>query len=110
MEAFPVQEARDPVLVRFEEFLLNTLRQSDICKDNQGIYMFNANQAAYVVEESETLNQQNATRKRLASAMPSFQHIIKRLPPSNRGKIIWHVFFSCMDRLTDMLFIVEYRS
>lgn len=103
-------DARDPFLVGFEEFLLKKLRQSDVCKDDKGIYMFNVNQVAYVVEESETRDQQNATRKRMASTMPSLQHIIKRLPPSNRGKIIWHGFFSCMDRLTDMLFIVEYRS
>jgi hypothetical protein len=90
MEPFPVQEARDPVLVRFEEFLLNALRQSDICKDNQGIYMFNVNQAAYVVEDSIAEAQQRATRTRMIK--DSINVVRKKCPRTGHGKPSHHLF------------------
>jgi hypothetical protein len=86
MEPFPVQEARDPVLVRFEEFLLNALRQSDICKDNQGIYMFNVNQAAYVVEDSIAEAQQRTTRKRIYEVISSCDVQLRKCNRSGKGE------------------------
>ena len=79
-------DARDPFLVGFEEFLLKKLRQTDVCKDDKGIYMFNVNQVAYVVEESITEAQQRTTRKRMNEVSSSFNIQLRKCNRSGKGE------------------------
>jgi hypothetical protein len=83
------QDNRDPFLVSFEKYLLCNLTQNDVCKDKDtGVFLFNVNRVAYLVEKSHTVDQQRATRSRLSDALPSINPTPKRLPPSNRGECI----------------------
>jgi hypothetical protein len=85
-------DARDPFLVGFEEFLLKKLRQTDVWKDDKGMYMFNVNQVAYVVEESIAEAQQRATRTRMKKDLPSFNVVRKKCSRTGHGKPSHHPF------------------
>ncbi len=98
--------ARDPFLVGFEEFLRKKLRQSDVCMDDQGIYMFNINQVAYVVEDSITEAQQRTTRKRINEFSSSFNIQLRKCSRSGKGEnhgSLLHLLqiFYTEDRQTD---------
>ena len=81
------RDKRDPMLVSFEKHLLQKLAQSDVCRDERsGTYLFNVNRVAYLVEKSETKDEQSTTRRRMKDALPSLAHIIKRVPPSNNSE------------------------
>jgi hypothetical protein len=93
--------ALDPMLVGFEEYLLKKLRPSDVCKDNQGVYMFNVNRVAYLVEESESKDQQRVTQRRIKDAVTSINVTSKKCPSSGRGKTALFLFVAYIDRQTD---------
>ena len=84
----PAEDGRDPLLVGFERYLLSKLGQADVCKDERGVYLFNVNRVAYLVEKSEDEGQQRITRRRLNAGVPSVQHITRRVPPSNKGEVL----------------------
>jgi hypothetical protein len=73
---------RDPQLRAFEQYLLRNMRQTDVTTDHEGIYLFNVNQVAYIVEGSTTNEQQTCTRSRLKKAMPSLQSLSRKCPHS----------------------------
>jgi hypothetical protein len=60
-----VHNSRDPALAKFEWYILGSLSASDICKDEEGVYMFNINQVAYLVEGCKTQYEQKAIKKKL---------------------------------------------
>jgi hypothetical protein len=76
---------RDPQLRAFEEYLLQNMRASDVTTDEEGVYLFNVNQVAYLVEGCTTNDEQRQTRRRVGHALPNLEHIIRRAPPSNKG-------------------------
>jgi hypothetical protein len=79
------QKTRDPLLVQFEEYLLHSLRANDVEKDEEGVYVFNVNQVAYLVEESKTEEQKRASRRKVASALDQVLHTTKHSHRSNKG-------------------------
>ena len=79
------ENRRDPQLRAFEHYLLDNLRQSDVTKDNEGVYLFNVNQVAYLVEGCCTRDEQRATRNRLKDALHSLSYVIKRVASGNKG-------------------------
>ena len=80
------RDARDPFLVNFEKYLVEKLKPADMYKDNLGVFLFNVNQVAYLVEQSNTKDLQRATRKRISDSLPLYMHVTKRVPPSNNGE------------------------
>ena len=88
------QDNRDPFLVSFEKYLLGNLTRNDVCEDHDtGVYLFNVNRVAYLVEKSQTKDQQRVTRNRLSNALPSINPTLRRLPPSNNGKFLCCMWF-----------------
>lgn len=88
------QDNRDPFLVNFEKYLLGNLTRNDVCEDHDtGVYLFNVNRVAYLVEKSQTKDQQRVTRNRLSNALPSINPTLRRLPPSNNGKFLCCMWF-----------------
>ena len=61
------------MLVKFEAYLLGNLRASDVCKDEEGAYMYNANQVAYLVEDCKTKDQHKVTKRRMQEGIAEFQ-------------------------------------
>jgi hypothetical protein len=82
-----IEASRDPVLRRFEDYLCSRLRQSDIIMDN-GIWLFNVNQVAYLAEGCETKEQQKATKRRIRDAMNSINIVVKKCARTGNGKHI----------------------
>ncbi len=78
-------EGSDAILSAFEDFLVKNMKASDIMRDEEGVLLFNVNQAAYLVEKSETLDEQRQTRKRINKALQSLPYIIKCASPGNKG-------------------------
>ena len=66
-------EGRDPVLVQFEQSLFQELDalmkrgnpQDYVIKDEQGVFLYNANQCAYIIEACQDSNKRNNTRQRV---------------------------------------------
>ena len=77
---------RDPQLRAFEQYLLSNLRQTDVTTDHEGVYLFNVNQVAYLVEGSINRDEQRVTRRRMADALPKIQAVIKTCDKSGRGE------------------------
>ena len=82
-----VEDRRDPQLRLFEDYLLKNLKASDVVTDQEGFYLFNVNQVAYLVEESSTKVEQKSTVRRVNNGLPGIHHEMKRVPPSNRGEL-----------------------
>lgn len=76
---------RDEQIKAFEEYLLRNLKGGDVIKDTDGIYFFNINQVAYIVEGCTTPDQQMSLKNRLTHAIHAVTRITKRLPPDNIG-------------------------
>ena len=91
---------RDPQLRAFEQYLLSNLRQKDVTTDHEGVYIFNVNQVAYVVEGSTTNEQQTCTRSRLKKAMPSLQSVSRKCPHSGKGEALLVIYVNDMDGQT----------
>lgn len=94
-----VEQQRDAQIVQFEQYLLQNLRASDVAKDEEGVYIFNVNQVAYLVEESTTKDQQKTSRNRIAPVLGSMSYTTRRLPPpANKGKyiILQEWFLKCL--------------
>jgi hypothetical protein len=82
----PVTSGRDPMLQAFEEYLRKHLRASDIAQDSDGIFLFNVNQVAYLVEGCQTKDQQKATKKRIQESMHSVNAVVKKCARTGNGK------------------------
>ena len=70
------ENRRDPQIRAFEQYLLDNLRQSDVTTDNEGVYLFNVNQVAYLVEGSRSQEEKRSTRRRLAEKLQGFSHVM----------------------------------
>jgi hypothetical protein len=77
------------MLQAFEEYLRKHLRASDIAQDSDGIFLFNVNQVAYLVEGAATNQDQTTTRGRLKSGMQSIQTQTIKCPRSGKGRKQW---------------------
>jgi hypothetical protein len=77
--------SRDTQLRAFEQYLLSHMRASDVTTDSEGVYLFNVNQVAYLVEGCATKDEQRTSRKRLRDALEGVHYTIFRVPPSNNG-------------------------
>ena len=83
----PPVDLRDPDLKAFEGYLLQNLRQTDVVKDQEeGVYLFNVNQVAYLVEESTTEDSKRATRIRVAKGIDQLHHQLRHSAGTNKGK------------------------
>ena len=82
----PPVPARDPMLEAFEAHLLKNLRETDVAKDEDGIYLFNVNQVAYLVEGSNTEEKQKTTRNRIKDTVKSLNTKKMRCKRSGQGK------------------------
>ncbi len=76
---------RDPQLRAFEQYLLSNLRQTDVTSDNEGVYLFNVNQVAYLVEGSRSQDEKKSTRRRVTENIQSFSHVMTRPPTPGSG-------------------------
>ena len=83
-----VEQQRDPMLRDFEQYLLRNLRASDVATDDEGVYIFNVNQVAYLVEESTTDDQKKSSRRKVASALQKIIHTLRHSQRSSNGE--WH--------------------
>ena len=79
------ENRRDPQIRAFEQYLLDNLRQSDVTTDNQGVYLFNVNQVAYLVEGCCTRDEQRTTQRRVKEAISSINTFNTKCPRSGRG-------------------------
>lgn len=95
-------EGTDPLLLKFEDFLKNKLRDEDIIADERtGALLYNVNQAAYAIEEGKPVN---STWSRVQQGLAHMDHIIKRIPPSNKGNMcVVHV--DCSMHIPDSIFM-----
>lgn len=82
-----VSDGRDHVICRLEEDLVRKMRSTDIIRDKNGFYLFNLNQAAYVIEKSSTCEQKNSTRKRMAHGLSSVNHVTGNCTRSGKGTV-----------------------
>jgi hypothetical protein len=73
------------MLQAFEEYLRKHLRASDIAQDSDGIFLFNVNQVAYLVEGCQTKDQQKATKKRIQESMLSINAVVKKCGRTGNG-------------------------
>jgi hypothetical protein len=83
---------RDPQLRAFEQYLLSNLRQTDVTTDNEGVYLFNVNQAAYIIEGSSSDEEKYCTRRRVNKGMHELTHTLKETPQSKNGETDRHIF------------------
>jgi hypothetical protein len=83
---------RDPQLRAFEQYLLSNLRQTDVTTDHEGVYLFNVNQAAYIIEGSSSDEEKYCTRRRVNKGMHELTHMLKKKPQSNKGETDRHIF------------------
>ena len=84
----PVNEdRRDPQLRAFEQYLLQNLRASDVTTDEEGVYLFNVNQVAYLVEGSASKDEKRMTRQRVGAGLQSVSHVLKATPGCNLGNV-----------------------
>ena len=81
-----VRNDRDPMLVKFEEYLLGNLRASDVCKDDDGVYMFNVNQVAYLVEGSVSKDDKRTTQRRVKEGVASIKAKIYKCTSYGKGE------------------------
>ncbi len=85
--AVPTGEGRDPLLVSFEKHLLENLKQLDVPKDDLGVYWFNVNRVAYLVENSVTHDQQGTTRKKIKDKTSPNSTINMKCPKSGSSEL-----------------------
>jgi hypothetical protein len=87
MAVAAAQDNRDPFLVSFENYLLGNLDKAYVHTDDEtGVYWFNVNQVAYLVEGSGTHDQQSASRKRLGKKINAVSHPPRRCWKSGKGQ------------------------
>jgi hypothetical protein len=86
MAVAAVQDNRDPFLVSFEKHLLEKLDKASVGKDKSGVYLFNVNQVAYLVEGRETNDQQGVARKRIKDYVSSMKTVPMRCRKSGQGQ------------------------
>ena len=82
-----VEQQRDPMLRSFEQYLRQNLRASDVATDEEGVFVFNVNQVAYLVEECDSKDKHKATRQKVKESLHS-QHLIPRkCPRTGNGEL-----------------------
>ena len=79
---------RKPQVIAFEKYLLDNLKDPDVVRGEDGLLLFNVNQAAYLVEGSVTENQQRTTRKRICPGMENLPSVLRRVPPGYKGQCL----------------------
>ena len=77
---------RDPQLRAFEQYLLSNMRQTDVTTDHEGVYLFNVNQVAYLVEGSITKEQRKTTKNHIAGGFHNLQVTVKKCSRTGNGK------------------------
>jgi hypothetical protein len=88
-QAVAIEARRDPVLRRFEEYLLSKLRTSDVVTDDSdGVWLFNVNQAAYIIEESNSKDEKRMTRQRVASGLQFVPFSTRAAPGCSSGEFL----------------------
>lgn len=87
-----VEAKRDHMLSQFEEYLLTKLRECDVIKDNQGVWLFNVNQTAYIIEGSCTDEFKRKTRRRVNNALSSsaITLVMVKSPTPGKGEMLDH--------------------
>jgi hypothetical protein len=80
-----IESCRDPQLRAFEAYLLSRMRASDVISDEDGVYLFNVNQVAYLVEGSRSQDEKKSTRRRVTENLQSFSHVMTRPPTPGSG-------------------------
>jgi hypothetical protein len=89
---------RDPMLVSFEKHLTDRMDNTDFCLE-KGVYLFNVNKVAYVVEGSNDESAQRTTRNRVNKGISKIRTFTKTCPRSGKGQncvfIIYYVSFNC---------------
>jgi hypothetical protein len=82
-----VEQQRDPMLRDFEQYLLRNLRASDVATDEEGVFVFNVNQVAYLAEECDTKDKQKATREKVKEALHSRHLVPRKCPRTGNGEL-----------------------
>ena len=92
-----VEAKRDHMLSQFEEYLLTKLRECDVIKDNQGVWLFNVNQTAYIIEGSCTDEFKRKTRRRVNNALSSsaITLVMVKSPTPGKGEMLDHKCSTC---------------
>jgi hypothetical protein len=105
-----MEARRDPVLRRFEEYLLSKLRPSDVVTDERdGVWLFNVNQAAYIIEGSVSDEEKYCARRRVKNGLPELQHSLKRTHQSNKGETHGQTKISQMKTQTFFVWVLIWR-
>ena len=74
-------------MVALEKHLLERLDAHDDVTGEDGVLLFNVNQVAYIVEETNTQeNKQRTTRRHLEDANPPLKTIMRKCPKSYQGE------------------------
>ena len=95
-----VRNNRDPALAKFEGYLLGKLRASEVCKHEEGVYMFNINQVAYLVEECKTKEQQKVTKKKVKEHILNIRVQMRRCQRSgNSAYMTAFALYLCTSRV-----------
>jgi hypothetical protein len=81
------KDRRDPLMVGFEKYLLSKLTQADVRKDKWGVYLFNVNRVAYLVEKSEDDSKQRTTRNRVNKGVHAIKTITRKCTRSGKGEV-----------------------
>jgi hypothetical protein len=84
-----IEACRDPVLRKFEDYLHSRLREEHIITDElDGIWLFNVNQAAYIIEESNSKDEKRMTRQRVASGLQFVPFSTRAAPGCSSGEFL----------------------
>jgi hypothetical protein len=81
-----IESCRDPQLRAFEAYLLSRMRASDVISDEDGVYLFNVNQVAYLVEGCTTKDEKRSTRWRVAGNLQTFPHTMVKSSMPGAGE------------------------
>lgn len=81
-----LMDKREPISVKFEEYLIENLSPSDMYKDNHGMYMFNVDQVAYLVDKCASSDDKRTIQRRMKEAARSISTEPRRCPKSGKGE------------------------
>jgi hypothetical protein len=83
-----MESCRDPLIRGLDQYLCVTMKDADYTKDEEGVYLFNINKVAYLVEGSKTKDEKKMTRQRVEKALPSISLCPERTAGNNSGKCL----------------------
>ena len=79
-------DRRDPSLVALEKHLLEQLDTRDIVTGKDGVLLFNVNQVAYIVEQSNTPAKEYKARQHIVDANPPLKIVPTRCAHLGKGE------------------------